>query len=242
MVYRKRNRSMSRRKRPGRTFRKKTMRNSRRFRKSRIPSSLSSVPTRLHMKFNYAYNGTWSVPNGTAWYTGAYFQSSLYSPQIPTGTGGAHQPMYFDQFCPAIYWRYRVYGIKYRFRFSNYKINEPWYAAVEHNNKVTSATDLLAAMERPNSKVKVGGQQYSNSNKLYINGYLDVAKTLGVPKNNVRTDNDYAADYNATPTAGFMALLVPELMHNNSTPQDFSVTGQLKFYAILEMKIPEAKS
>lgn len=244
MVYqRKRNRSM--RRRPKRLTRRKEPRKIRRYQRRypRIPGSLQTIPHRLPMKFNYAFNNTWSVPPGPGWYNGNYFQSSLYQPQLPLATGGAHQPMYFDQFCPAMYYRYRVYGIKYSFRFTNYTINDTWYASVEHNNSSpVASTDLLAAMERPGSRVKIGGQQYSSSNFVTIKGYMDVAKTLGVSRYAVRNDNDYSAPYNATPSAGNMALVSPFLMTTSSGAATFTVTGKLKYYAILESRIQEVKS
>lgn len=203
---------------------------------------MKTVPDRLITKLRYAYSGAWSVPGGTTWFNGAYFQNSLFQPQLPVGVDNQHQPMYFDQWCPALYEAYRVYGIKYHVRVNNHTINETWFVGVDDNPSQTPSTDIRAALERPQWKVKTGGQQYSSSNHITISGYLDVAKTLGIPRQQVLYDDKFQKLYNESPESRQTVYIVPYIMHKNPAEQSFDVVVRLTYYVIFEERVEQAKS
>lgn len=234
MAYRKR--SQSRRKRPA-FRRRKTFSRQRRPRKAKMYRQIqfAYAPPRKFLKFRYADAMSYTVNSGVLTFVYA-FQSSLFSPR----DSGGHQPLCYDQWCPGFYGRYRVYGIKYNFTFINSKIDETWYAFVEHENDMPSTSSLQTMMERIIAKARVGGSYRSSNNKINIKGYMDVAKTLGVSKNTVMNEQDYQAAYNTNPTR--MAFLRPYLSHNNASTQTFDVIARLTYYAVLEDRVWQSAS
>lgn len=235
MAYRRR-RSMS--KKRGLRRRRNPLRKRmwRRNKRNKTVTARAYVPAdRQMVRLRYADIMSWSVPTGTLAST-YKFQSSLYSPR----TAGGHQPLFYDQWCPTFYNRYRVFGIKYEFTFINPGINETWWCAVEHENTAVSTTSMQTLLERGIAKAKTGGQQYSPHNRKVIRGYMDVAKTLGIPKKEVLEDSTFQAVYNTSPAK--VAYLAPYIVHNNAGTATFDVIARLTYYAVLEEKFWQSAS
>lgn len=159
------------------------------------------------------------------------FQTSLYDPDL-TGTG--HQPMYYDQLCSAagIYRKYRVYGIGYEMWFQNTNTNQMMPVLIHHTNNsgVISSTNWLLVEEQTGVRpINVGSL---NDKPTYVKGYLDVAKALGCTRNDVRTEDDFEALYNANP-ARMAYLNIYMSSFNVSAGNVLNVRYRLTYYCEL---------
>lgn len=190
-----------------------------------------SVPDRLFATLRFADISSVNVAGSGVIANVLSYRSSLNAPK----SGSTHQPLSYDQYCPAMYGNYRVYGIKYNITVVNSRINDTWYAAVEHENEASlgAVTSLQTLMERSIAKVRIGGQQYSPSNRVHISGFMSVSKTLGLNKTSM-TDNLFLAAYNQDPSR--MANLTIYMSHNNPSTTAFDVIVRLTYYCSFENK------
>lgn len=219
------------RKRRGYRSRKATRRNKSRF---AVTKMVSDIPDRLFVKLQYVQMFTQQIAPTTPACT-ALFYSSLFAPY---GTG--HQPYWFDQWTPNIYTRYRVYGIKYDITVENKAIQEAWWYAVRPQNTAVAETNMQTLMERKDTKWRMGGAWGSNRSSVRIKGYMSVAKTMGLNRSELKNEEWYAADYNASPVK--MAILACYLQHNNAAAATFESTVKLTYYAELFGKAVPAQS
>lgn len=195
----------------------------------------TGVPDRMMVKMRYVDLMTWTVTQATVG-NPVIFGTSLYAPRY---SGSGHQCLWYDQWTPNIYTRYRVYGIKYDVIVQNKALNESWYVAVRPQNTAVTETNLQTIMERNDAKVRMGGSVNSGTSKIRIKGYMGTAKTLGVPKSEVKNEEWFAADYNANPVK--QALLYFYCSHNYAGSATFDATVRLTYYAELFNKaVPSA--
>lgn len=230
-----RKRSIMARKRRGalRMRRKYRNRGQRRSKRLMLKNSTRSVarsigtgvPDRMFMKFRWAQITTWSVPS-TTMSNQAVFYSSLASP-----FGTAHQCLWYDQWCPNIYTRYRVYGIRYDITVSNRNTSEGWWLAVRPQNTLVPETNMQTLIERNDSKIRMGGSWGGNRSSVRVKGYMGVAKTMGITRSEVKNEEWYAADYNANPVK--QAALYVYVQQNNAAAVLMDVTIKLTYYAEL---------
>lgn len=191
--------------------------------------SLSTVPERLYVKLRYVDCINASVTGGV-FTTMPYFQSSLYSPR---GSGG-HQPMYYDQWTPAMYTKYRVYGIGYKVQAHNVSQQDATWFIIRHQDSTTAEIALQTVLERNDAKHKMLGG-WAGRSDAFVKGYLDVAKTLGVTRGSVRDLEEFGADYNVNPSR--MAYLSPYLVSGSSTSNNvYNFTFELTYYCVLYNK------
>jgi hypothetical protein len=184
-------------------------------------------PDLLKMKLKYADVQTLNVPSNTLTYQ--WYCTSLYG----TRSTGGHSPIYTNQLlgADAPYRRVRVTGIKYYIESKNRAFNESWYMIVRHqDNDIgdnTAENYIQLSMERPDAKVRMGGQQYSPSNKCIIKGYMDTAKTLGIPRSEL-TGEQFSSTENLRPSR--YASLFYYLLHQNAANQAIDVTIRMTYY------------
>lgn len=232
MAYRRRNRSSMRRRAPMRRKknpnRRRNWRRNVRNRKASLSTyRLGIFPDVLKMKLKYADIQTVSVLSNTLTYQ--WYCTSLYG----TRSTGGHSPAYTNQLIgsTAPYRRVRVTGIKYWIESQNRAFNETWYMIVRHqDNDVGDSTAegyIQLCMERPDAKVRVGGQQYSPSNRCIIKGYMDTAKTLGIPRQELMGET-YSGTEVTRPSR--YASLFYYLLHQNAATQSIDVTVRLTYY------------
>lgn len=230
-----RRRSIMARKRRGalRMIKRKARRGQRRSARLMIRNSTRAVPRsigtgfpdRMFVKLRWAQLSTWAVGPTTIACPGIYY-SSLNAPY-----GTTHQCLWYDQWCPGIYTRYRVYGIKYDITVENRNTSEAWWFAVRPQATAVLETNMQTIVERNDAKVKMGGSWGSNRSAITMKGYMGVAKTLGVTKSEIKNEEWFAADYNANPVK--QAMLYTYIQQNNAATVNFDATIKLTYYAEL---------
>lgn len=162
------------------------------------------------------------------------YQSSAFSPRQD---GNAHQPMWYDQYCPGFFSSYRCYGVAYHVTFQTTNATSDWWVSVRAQNSTTAETSLQALMERADAQTRMGGPVTARS-QIVIKGYMSVAKVRGCSKNDVSTEDDYRAAYNANPA--LMAYLVTYI--NSNAAQVLDITVRLRYYLELGDRITPGSS
>jgi len=186
----------------------------------------------MFAKLKYCDNLTMTINTGSGAYSMyAYqlYQSSLFDPDL-TATG--HQPMTFDNYCPGLYQRYRVYGFKYNIEFSNVTTANTFPIVIYTGTQpAVIATTGLAAWntleEQPGSRrIRLGGQ--STEPKI-VTGYVNVSKVYGLGKRGLQDDMIYGAVYNSNPSLmAYLHLYATAL--NPSSGNQLLARVQLTYY------------
>lgn len=203
--------------------------------KPTIRSMGRGVPDRLMVKLRYCDIMQWSVAQSVVG-NPLVMGTSLYAPRQ---SGGGHQCLWYDQWTPNIYTKYRVYGIKYHVRVQNRSYNESFYVAVRPQNTAVAETNMQTLIERNDSKVRMGSSVNGGQSTVTIKGFMGTAKTLGIPKSEVKNEEWFTADYNTNPIK--QALLYFYLSHNYAGTASFDVTVRCTYYAELFNKaVPPA--
>lgn len=162
------------------------------------------------------------------------YQSSAFSPR---NDGNAHQPMWWDQYCPGFFSSYRCYGIAYHVTFQTTNATSDWWVSVRAQNNTTAETSLQALMERADAQTRMGGPVTARS-QVVIKGYMSVAKVRGESKNDISTESSYRASYNANPA--LMAYLFTYI--NSNAAQVLDVTVRLRYYLELGDRVTPGSS
>ena len=161
----------------------------------------------------------YQVPGGGVLTPVTGFQNSLHQCRI-TPPGG-HRPLTYAQWCPDIYTRYRVYGIKYTITVKNRStMPEMWWLIARGYRKEPGVPwgpdqNLQTALERSDAKWKMGGSW------ARISGYMSVAKVAGVPSSQIKNEDDWSAQYNTDPTE--LAGIIFSISQNNAQTQPFDI-------------------
>lgn len=177
----------------------------------------NGVPTKLYTKLYYAESSLMVVTAASSNYF--VIQSSLYDPY---SLAGGHQPLYFDQIAPTLYGNYRVYGFKYQIMAASDSSTSANLITFP-SPVATSASNYYDARERPGAKQRI----VVNGNTAKISGYVSVAKTLGVSKEDVRTEISYTAAYNANPA--IMANLIVQAFNSAATTININISWRVTY-------------
>lgn len=193
------------------------------------------IPDRLFVKMVYAkhtWSGPVSVPNGADAQILFSIKNSLNDPQHVPSTD-KHQPLWYDQYCPFIYKKYRVYGVKYDITVNNQQLNQDWQCFVQRSD--SAPVPLVTADTLTEDKAvhkKLGGGVGSRNQSVRLKGYWDVAKTLGISKSQIKNnDNNFAAGYDSNPFV--LAYLNIWIAHNHVDPAIFDYNVKFTYYAEL---------
>jgi len=230
MAYRKRSwkrkRPVSRR--PRRSYRKRSYAKRRYQRVSK--KVFSGIPDRIFTKMTYAMrseDGPVVVPVGTAQCL-CMIRNSCNSPQRIPASGG-HQPLWFDQWFPHVYNKYRVYGVKYDVTVNNIQLNQSWNAFVAPQDGDFTETNVNTLLEQRNVHRKVGGGTGTPTQEVRLKGYWSVPKTVGVSKSQVKNSEGWGAVYNADPAnLVYLAVYAGHNYWNNSAYFDY--TAKFTYY------------
>lgn len=164
--------------------------------------------------------------NGNTLLAAEYMQSSIYK---PSSTASTRQPMYWDQLAN-LYTNFRVYGMKYKLTCHSTNTKDMYWFAVRHQDNVTAETDIQTLMERPDAKVVMGGEAGGRSITT-IKGYMDVAKTLGIAKSQIKNNESLRGTTGGNPPT--MVYLRPYVFSSGALvdAQTFDFTWKIVFYA-----------
>lgn len=109
--------------------------------------------------------------------------NGLYAPQYPSG---GHQPMGFDQLCPTLYQKYRVYKCAWTI-----KVNSAATTGVAYNCTVVPMNNQTAALTSTQNYMEIPRAQnvlHSLHNGKIIRGSIRLPNLVG------RTTAEYMAD------------------------------------------------
>jgi hypothetical protein len=164
---------------------------------------------------------------------GAIYMSSLHKPRYDTTDPPAHQPMWYDQWTPNIFRRFRVSGIKYSITSQNAELNLAYYIAARPQGTPVSETNVTALLEDKSTNWKMAGSISASPGVNHLRGYMDVAKTLGVSKTAIREDEYYCADYDSDPIRmGFLNVYMWSCTSGEGTV-NMNLNVVLTYYATL---------
>lgn len=202
-----------------RPVRRRTYKRPRYARK--VPRLISlGVPKYRYAKLSYCDLLAASV--NTSSFQGWAYQSSLYDPYVAVG---GHQPMFFDQYA-AMYGRYTVMGMAYDIQAcTDAATNGPIVLTLMPSNVGSSASTISIARERAGTKESIVSHGY----KARLKGYISVAKTLGVDKRKLLTDDQYSAVVSSNPSQ--MAYVTLQAWNNSGTAAiAIYITIRLTYY------------
>jgi hypothetical protein len=168
---------------------KKKYAKKRTFGNTGIARISTPFPYKLVTKLRYHENN--NLTPAALTYSYNYNINSLFDPNR-TGTG--HQPMYYDQLCPAVYQRYRVKGFSYKLVISDANTPIKFQAHFQNNNHSADYEDLGEMIGT--KQVIVNSMANGGRCIAHLKGYTTIKRILG---ENLNDDRDQAA-YNASPS------------------------------------------
>lgn len=217
-----------------RTRRPRRLRRSKRRYASRpyIKLMRQPVPDQILTKLNYSENITMTLQGAAlgvlspAYYR---FQTSLYDPDS-TGTG--HQPLWHDQLA-AMYSKYRVHGIKYRFVIKNTsESNMIISGCVRHTSLSSVDGDYRVLRERRGTQKFHLGSFISMP--TVVRGYMAANKPWGLSKKEFMADEDFDANIGANPTKlTYLDIYAWTMSTSNVT---LNVIADLTFYCSFDKR------
>lgn len=204
--------SMRKRMRSGRRTLKTWRRRSRRNKSYTRTFSKQPFPDRMFTKLKFAeiYSQQFvadDIKTDVKLYT-----TSIYDPNAAVGGG---QPMWRDTYA-GIYTNYRVRGIKYHITGTcRTSPGGTWYMGVRHMNTTTDPDPNMSQwLERRDTRVKSGSGAGSGANRVTIKGYMSVAKTRGISKQELEANPNFEAAMGSNPA--LMAYLKLAAQVNNA--------------------------
>jgi len=129
--------------------------------------------------------------------------NSLYDPDY---TGAGTQPACFDQWCPAIYNRYRVRGAYVQIDFVNHDSASVTNAGYVLGNNLTTWADNRWMTQTRSQSALLGHD--GGANKTSMSFYVDLKDIYGISREQLATDDGTQAVYNANPTDSCLLTIV----------------------------------
>jgi len=164
-------------------------------------SGNSPVPDRYITRMNYSgLHALATAGVGIPTYH-MYRMASIYDPDL---SGVGHQPLGHDELA-LLYTKYVVTGIRYSVTFTNQSTTD--YADVAVCCRPNSNTMSLMSTVFESAYVQRGvvGPETGSGNMKVIRGTMSIAKIRGVSPSKVLDENEYAAQFGASP------VIVPTL-------------------------------
>lgn len=159
------------------------------------------IGPRKFVKFMYADNFTFTT--GTAGIAGNEQVMRLNSLFDPDLTNIGHQPLYYDQFCPTLYRKYKVNGVKVELTFDAPSASGTFICCQLQNSSesfTVQGKTFQQLKEEPMTVCKLLSSTGSQQTK--ITQYLPIWAVEGVTKQQFKSqieDGTYDALYNTSP-------------------------------------------
>lgn len=209
----------------GKKSRRRTVRRYRNKRRGGIISRITKQPfaDRVFTTLYYRDLKIISVAAGATPVDGVPYQSSIYDPQ--TSLGG-HKPLWSNQLGD-IYNKYRVHGIKYRFKCCNTNTNQLGWMYVLQSNTYYSfptSTNTNTLAERRLCQRK---SVTTTIQPVVIKGYMPTGRPWGLSKQEMKADEDFEAAIGANPVKMSFLNMMFESMNTSAI---FNVEVELKFF------------
>jgi hypothetical protein len=179
------------------------------------------------------YHSNLQLAPGATFYPYNLNANSLYDPDR-TGTG--HQPMYYDQLCPAIYNRYRVTAISYKFVVSGANTPIKFQVHFQNNsqsNDYEEIGEMIGTKQIIVNSMANGGPCIGN-----LQGYTTLANILG---QGTQDDRDQAV-YNASPTNVVLLGFLVNSLDGATNISALNVDVTLNFFCELFDRVVTAGS
>ena len=150
------------------------------------------IPRFMHLRLPYV-----SPPIDATCTSGvhALYEFNYNSIFDPNQTGAGHQPMGRDQWA-GLYTRYLVTGLSYDISAWNVTSVAPFRIAIGASDGTGVPADLQTAVEDPNYKSKLGGNDYK---VMRMTGYISAPQAMGITKERYKSDLDYSGIMGANP-------------------------------------------
>lgn len=217
------------RRRPRRLVRKRRPIVRRRVNRRRTNRPYTKVlrqpaPDKLFTKLKYSEAIQYNLSTSGVLYD-YVFQSSIYDPDF-TATG--HQPLWRDQYA-AMYNNYRVNGIAYKIFWKNTNINQMVIGLIQHSTVTTSDTDVNTLIERGTTRKFMLDSLNGRTNMT--KGYLSVAKSYGMSRDQFNSDDGFDAAIGANPTKMAYLHLYTLMRHTSAIVQaQIELTYYVEFF------------
>lgn len=227
MPIRRKRKSMVRRKRPYRRYRKHRV--SRGTRTVMVSRNQSCIPDQMFTKLTYS--DLYSVTVGTTSF--AYHDWIANSCFDPDNTGIGHQPMGFDQFTN-LYQAYRVYGLKYVIEFfpdtsTDYTL---LFLRTMPDTNIGSTSDVIRLSELPCLSRRVLGT-VGHKGMITLHGYFPMNKVFGMSAKEYSNSPDTSATYTNSPLRKVYLRLYHRLV--NETGTSFTLRYRIRFTYYVKM-------
>lgn len=208
----------------GRKSRRRIIRRYRNKRRGGIVSRVTRQPfaDRVFTTLYYRDLKIVSVSAGATPIDGVPYQSSIYDPQA---SSGGHKPLWCNTL-EAIYNKYRIHGIKYRFKCCNTNTNQlGWMYVLQSNTQYTfpTNTNTNTLAERRLCQRK---SVTTTTNPAVIKGYMPIGRPWGLSKQEMKADEDFEASVGVNPIKMAFLNLMFESMNTSAI---FNVEVELKY-------------
>lgn len=169
---------------------------------------------------------------------GVYCINGLYDPDVG-GTG--HQPLGFDQLCPAIYNNYIVHACKWTMRVYNVHGDAVMCGFHVSKNGALPYSTQEALLEAERQRTRVCNPANNARSELVMSGYTTVAHVFGVSRKEIQAGiTTYQGDSSNNPST--KAYLLPFFWNTNTTgsAQNSTYTCELRLEFYCEFFAPVA--
>jgi len=157
-----------------------------------IFQNVSACPDRLMLKLRWT--GVYRFSPGATTLTETLQANSIFD---PSGTIGTDQPLGYNEWI-RFYQKYRVYGVKWE-TFTGYEGAVGFlHITILPSKNSAPPSNIATAFEQPRA-IYLGLHEIASRRSRHNKGYWSTSEICGVPPQEVRDENDYAALFTANP-------------------------------------------
>lgn len=203
-----------------------------------------SIPfaSRFSQKLPYTSLFTATVNNLGTISNAVYCINGLYDPDVG---GLGHQPLGFDQMCPAIYNNYVVHGCKWTIRVFNVHGDAIMCGVHVSKNGALPYSSQEALLEAERQRTRICNPANTSNSICTISGYTSIANVFGIGKREISAGiTTYQGDGSSNPST--KAYMIPFFWNTNTTGSAQTTTYtcqvQMTFYTTFFTPVAIAQS